>query len=168
MSQIRRRVLFISVGAVILVALAAWVRWPTFLLYNASESAPRGWYWQRPARELKPGLLVFARLPPAPARLAHARGYLPQHLPILKRIGALEGQSACVEHGHLRIDGQAVARTRIHDRLGRPLTPWTGCGQLGRDEVFLLTNHPASFDSRYFGPVQRSAILGEAVPLWTW
>lgn len=58
---------------------------------------------------------------------------------------------------------------RSHDGRGRPLAPWSGCRPLAHGEVFLLASHsPASFDSRYFGPVQREAILGEALPLWTW
>jgi type IV secretory pathway protease TraF len=35
-------------------------------------------------------------------------------------------------------------------------------------ELFLLnSSHPASFDSRYFGPLDRSFVIGKAVPLWT-
>jgi type IV secretory pathway protease TraF len=49
------------------------------------------------------------------------------------------------------------------------LAAWPGCRVLRRDEVFLFAaGNVASFDSRYFGPVGREAILGEAVPLWTW
>ncbi|MGC5204350.1 S26 family signal peptidase, partial [Klebsiella pneumoniae] len=38
-----------------------------------------------------------------------------------------------------------------------------------RDEFLLLnpTNH-ASYDSRYFGPISRPAVIGKAIPLWTW
>ena len=36
-------------------------------------------------------------------------------------------------------------------------------------ELFLLSaTNPASFDSRYFGPVAVSAVIGSAQPLWTW
>lgn len=165
----RSALLAVSTVAVLLLALAAFVRWPTWLMYNPSESAPRGWYIQRTVHDMKPGMSVFARLPPGAAQLAGERGYLPWHLPILKRIGAIEGQVVCGENGLVRIEGRIVAVTRSRDGRGRPLVHWTGCRLLAHGEIFLFgTRSQASFDSRYFGPVQREAILGEAVPLWTW
>lgn len=164
----RKQLLGVAAAAVALVA-AAWLPWPTCLFYNPSDSAPRGWYAQRPVRELWPGQRVFARLPAAAARLADRRGYLPKHLPLLKRIGAVGGQHVCVQRGLVRIGGRAVALTRHHDGAGRPLAAWSGCRVLAPDEVFLFAaDRPASFDSRYFGPVGRAAVLGEAVPLRTW
>ena len=168
-AQKRKILLYVMAVAMSLLGLAAFVRWPTWLLYNPSESAPRGWYARRPAHDLKPGNLVFAQLPPRVAALAHERGYLPLHLPILKRIGAVAGQVVCAEHGLVRIEEQTVVAVRSRDGRGRPLPAWQGCRPLVDGEVFLLATHsPASFDSRYFGPVGREAILGEAVPLWTW
>lgn len=170
MTPRRRKILLcIATLAVALIGLAAFVRWPAWLIYNPSESAPRGWYAQRPVRVLQPGALVFARLPVAAAVLADERGYLPRHLPILKRVGAIAGQGVCAENGLVRIEGRTVAITRSRDGRGRPLVPWRGCRALAHGEVFLFaTRSQASFDSRYFGPVQHEAILGEAVPLWTW
>ncbi|MGH8061027.1 MAG: S26 family signal peptidase [Pseudoxanthomonas sp.] len=168
-AQKRKILLSVMVAAMSLLGLAAFVRWPTWLLYNPSESAPRGWYARRPAHDLKPGNLLFAQLPPPAAALAHERGYLPLHLPILKRIGAVTGQVVCAEHGLVRIEEQTVAVVRSRDGRGRSLPAWQGCRPLADGEVFLLATHShASFDSRYFGPVGREAILGEAVPLWTW
>lgn len=155
--------------AVALIGLAAFARWPIRLVYNPSESAPLGWYVWRPVHDLKPGMRVFARLPPAAEQLAEQRGYLPSNLPALKRIGALEGQAVCVEGGLVRIAGRTMTLARPHDGRGRPLAPWIGCRPLAHGEVFLLAGHShASFDSRYFGPVRGEAILGEALPLWTW
>lgn len=165
----RKILLCIATVAVALIGLAAFVPWPTWLIYNPSESAPRGWYVQRPVRALQPNTLVFARLPATAAVLADERGYLPRHLPILKRVGAIEGQMVCAENGLIRIGGRTVAIARSRDGRGRPLAPWRGCRALAHGEVFLFaTRSQASFDSRYFGPVQREALLGEAIPLWTW
>ena len=43
---------------------------------------------------------------------------------------------------------------------------WTGCRRLQPGQLLLLNRTSASFDSRYFGPVERTAILGKAVLLW--
>jgi type IV secretory pathway protease TraF len=48
------------------------------------------------------------------------------------------------------------------------LPHWDGCRTLQADELFLLMAAvPDSFDSRYFGPVSLSAVIGRLVPLWT-
>ncbi|MEL1262863.1 S26 family signal peptidase [Pseudoxanthomonas putridarboris] len=169
MTRRQRRLLGVAAAAVLLIGVAACALWPARLVYNPSDSAPRGWYAWWPLRDGRPGTPVFARLPADAAHLAHRRGYLPLHLPILKRIGAVGDQHACVRDGLVRIDDRVVALVRERDGAGRPLAAWPGCRTLAPDEVFLIASgHPASFDSRYFGPVGRDAILGEAVPLWTW
>jgi type IV secretory pathway protease TraF len=39
---------------------------------------------------------------------------------------------------------------------------------LAGDEVFLMNwDEPASLDGRYFGPIPLHAVVGRAVPLWT-
>jgi type IV secretory pathway protease TraF len=41
------------------------------------------------------------------------------------------------------------------------------CRRLEPGELFLLSvTNPASFDSRYFGPVSASAVIGVAHPVW--
>src|SRR3546814_12053963 len=103
------------------------------------------------------------------AGFAERRGYLPRAVPILKHVGAIAPQRVCVRDGTVHVDGRAVARTRSHDGAGRPLAAWPGCRELRQGEVFLLaTGNAASFDSRYFGPVPREAVFGEAEPLWIW
>ena len=96
------------------------------------------------------------------------RGYLPEHIPLLKRIGAMSPQQVCIEGRIVRIDGVAVAGVLPVDGRGRPLSVWQQCRRLRDGELFLLSANPASFDSRYFGPISASAVLGEAQPLWTW
>ena len=39
---------------------------------------------------------------------------------------------------------------------------------LSKDQYLLIsTDHPNSFDSRYFGPVNRSKIYYKVIPIWT-
>lgn len=137
-------------------------------IYNTSDSAPRGFYVVRQAQPAH-GDWVITRLPPDAAGLAAERQYLPTNVPLLKRVAAMYGEHVCVRDGRVTINGQDIARALDQDSLGRALAPWNGCRLLAEDEFFLLSVHrESSFDSRYFGPVSRIALLGVAVPIWVW
>lgn len=172
-----RRVLFAGMG-VGLAALCAPAVMPTLahdrivVVYNPTDSAPRGWYWVGSignVASLHVGSIVLARLPADVALFTGQRGYLPNGVPILKHVGAVAPQAVCVRGGTVLVDGEVVATARTHDGAYRPLQTWTQCRSLSEGELFLLSSmNPASFDSRYFGPIPASAVLGVARPLWTW
>ncbi|GKS77408.1 S26 family signal peptidase [Acidovorax sp. SUPP950] len=168
-----RRALLVCMSCA-LMALGAPVVWQVHkrIVYNPSASVARGWYRIDPIEKLdllRVGSIVLARLPDAVAAMAAQRGYLPAGVPILKRIGAAASQSVCVRDQVVRIDGVVVATARLHDGAHRTLTPWAQCRDLDENELFLLSDtNPASFDSRYFGPIDASAVLGIATPVWTW
>ena len=113
------------------------------------------------------GSIVLTRLPADAAALAAQRGYLPARVPLLKRVGAIAPQEVCIAGSSVRIDGVPSAAALRADRLGRPLPSWRQCRRLRPGELFLLSRtNPASFDSRYFGPVSASAVIGIARPVW--
>lgn len=166
-----KRASTIALGALAVFALVLpiWLPLPARVAYNASASAPLGWYRIDATAAIKPNDYVLVRLPPAIAMLAEQRGYLPSHIPLLKRVAAMAGTAVCVRHDVLFIDGMPRARLRSHDGQGRALPRWMPCRVLAADELVLLnTEHAASFDSRYFGPVSLRALRGKAVPIWTW
>lgn len=139
------------------------------LVYNPSDSVPRGWYRIVSADSLQVGSIVLARLPAPAAALAAQRGYLPAGIPLLKRIGAVAPQRVCVDGTSVLIDEAAVAAVLRADGHDRPLSAWSQCRRLAHGELFLLSNtNPASFDSRYFGPIRASDVIGSAQPIWTW
>lgn len=154
------------------IAALAWPSLHTSLariVYNPSDSVPPGWYRIGPPESLHVGSFVLLQLPADTAALAAQRGYLPEHIPLLKRIGAMSPQQVCIEKRIVRIDDIPVAGVHATDGRGRPLSAWQQCRQLHGGELFLLSaTNPASFDSRYFGPVAVSAVIGSAQPLWTW
>lgn len=139
------------------------------IVYNPSDSVPPGWYRIVPVDALQVGSIVLARLPAPASALATQRVYLPAGVPLLKRIGAMAPQRVCVDGTSVRIDDVVVAAVMRADGHGRPLSAWPKCRRLTRGELFLLSNtNPASFDSRYFGPIRASDVIGSAQPLWTW
>ncbi|HCG1270294.1 TPA: S26 family signal peptidase [Pseudomonas aeruginosa] len=176
-SRLRARLVLGGFAAVGLAALAwaAFVQPLPRLIYNPSDSVPVGWYRVDPQRHgadslprpLSVGSVVLTTLPPDVATLAAQRGYLPAHVPLLKRVGAVAPQHVCIVAGQVRIDGVPAAAALPADRLGRPLPSLQLCRRLEPGELFLLSvTNPASFDSRYFGLVSASAVIGVAHPVW--
>lgn len=176
-SRLRARLVLAGFAAVGLAALAwaAFVQPLPRLIYNPSDSVPVGWYRVQPfdhraaslPRPLFVGSIVLTRLPADAGVLAAQRGYLPVHVPLLKRVGAVAPQHVCIVVRQVRIDGVPVAAALPADRLSRPLPSLPLCRRLEPGELFLLSvTNPASFDSRYFGPVRASAVIGVAHPVW--
>ena len=175
--RVRARLVLAGLSACGLAALA----WASFvhplprLTYNPSDSVAVGWYrvdpldrrTSSPPRRLEVGSIVLVPLPAEAAALAAQRSYLPTRIPLLKRVGAVAPQEVCVIGGSVRIDGVPSAAVLSADRWGRPLPSWSQCRRLRPGELFLLSvTNPASFDSRYFGPVSVSAVIGVARPVW--
>ncbi|MEJ5030228.1 S26 family signal peptidase [Comamonas sp. MYb69] len=176
-SRLRARILLAGFAVVGLAALAwaAFVQPLPRLIYNPSDSVSVGWYRVDPLRHdtgslprpLSVDSIVLTRLPAEAATLAAQRGYLPAHIPLLKRVGAVAPQHICIVAGQVLIDGAPMAAVLPADRLGRPLPSWQLCRRLEPGELFLLSvTNPASFDSRYFGPVSATAVIGIAHPVW--
>jgi conjugative transfer signal peptidase TraF len=162
-----RVALTLQLAAAAIAAVVAGGVHPPRLIWNATASAPIGLYLVRRAQTLFRGELVLARLPAVTARLAARRGYLPLGLPVVKRIVGLSGDQICAHGNKLWRNGHFLANRLAADSRQRPLPDWQGCRRLSRAEVFLLMAHKRySFDSRYFGPVRRAAIIGRLVPLW--
>lgn len=176
-SRLRARIVLAGLSVCGLAALA----WASFvhplprLTYNPSDSVAVGWYRVDPldprTSSLPPSLhvgsIVLTRLPADAAALAAQRGYLPTRVPLLKRVGAVAPQEVCIAGGSVRIDGVPSAAVLSADRLARPLPSWPQCRQLRQGELFLLSvTNPASFDSRYFGPISASGVIGIAHPVW--
>ena len=176
-SRLCARIVLAGLSACGLAALA----WASFvhplprLTYNPSDSVAVGWYrvdpldhrTSSPPRRLEVGSIVLVPLPAEAAALAAQRGYLPTRIPLLKRVGAVAPQEVCIVGGSVRIDGVPSAAVLPADRWGRPLPSWEQCRHLRPGELFLLSvTNPASFDSRYFGPVSASAVIGVARPVW--
>ena len=176
-SRLRARLALTGFSAAGLAALA----WAAFvsplprLTYNPSDSVAVGWYRIEPfgnpvaslPRPLSVDSIVLVPLPAEAAALAAQRGYLPTRVPLLKRVGAVSPQEVCVAGGVVRIDGVPAAAVLPADRLGRPLPSWQQCRRLEPGELFLLSvTNPASFDSRYFGPIAASTVIGVAHPVW--
>jgi conjugative transfer signal peptidase TraF len=138
------------------------------ILWNTTASAPLGFFRLRPSADPAAGTWVVLRPPPGLGAWLVAGGYVPAHVPLLKRVAATAGQRICRFGTEVRIDGRTAAVALAHDRRGRTLPSWGGCRILGAGELLLLNAAPDSLDGRYFGPSRRADLLARAEPLWTW
>ena len=137
------------------------------LIWNASASLPIGLYAVRSIRTPHVGDLVIVAPPDDLAAYLARRRYLPDGVPMLKRIAALPGQTVCRHRLIVTVDGFEQTTARERDSRGRTLPKWSGCRRMAADEVFLLNRDaPDSLDGRYFGPLPSRAIRGRAAPLW--
>jgi len=142
---------------------------------NLTPSEPLGlWRIEGLHRPVEAGDLVFVCPPVNPLfEQARQRGYLRRGLcaggfaPLIKTAAALPGQH--VEIGdHVVIDGRPLYASVVRktDGEGRALTPYTG-GIVPPGHLFIHSSCASSYDSRYFGPVPDSGLLGLARPLLT-
>ena len=160
-----RRILLITTAIPVLaLAVTSFVDVPKKLIYNASASAPIGLYWLD-NRPIERGDYVLVRVPERVRNLVEERGYLPPDVPLVKRVVGLNGDRICRRFGEISIDGLVVATAKRRDGQGREMPDWHGCHILTEHSVFLLQDHPQSFDGRYFGPVDRRLIVGRATRL---
>ncbi len=151
-----------SLALALLLASILTKRHP-LIIWNQSLSAPIGLYW---VEQRCPGAgdLAVVRLPDHTADLAARRGYLPHSAYLLKRVAATGGDRICRLGGNVFIGSAFVARALDRDHGERALPKWRGCRILGPGELFLVSRAPASFDSRYFGPIGTENVVGRARP----
>jgi conjugative transfer signal peptidase TraF len=154
-----------AIGLTAVLASAA-LRTPPAVVWNTTASAPIGLYRTSPEPDPIIGDLVFVRPPELLAARLAAAGFLPKGALLVKQIAAVAPSIVCRVGDLVTLDGQPAVRALERDRFGRPLPVWSGCQRLAADEVFFLNEEPRSLDSRYFGPLPASAIIGRATPLW--
>ncbi len=163
-------VIFAGISVGVILIFVSFAPQTPLIVFNASGSAPRGFY-RVESRLPSRGEIAVVQPPPLIELMIVNRGFLPAGVPLLKQVAAAGGDEICRSEqpvGVVSVNGKVVAETFQTDRSGRALPAWQGCMRLIDGEYFLLQPHPLSFDSRYFGPVLRCDIVGVAHPLWTW
>jgi conjugative transfer signal peptidase TraF len=150
------------------MAIAAFVDFPTKLIWNASASTPIGLYSIAPADRFEVTDLVAVRAPESLAAFMVERGYIGRGVPLMKRVAGVPGQQVCRRDHTVTVDGVPLGDALDRDHLGRSLPVWQGCHRIAEGELFLMNwSVRDSLDGRYFGPLPTSTVIGQATPLWT-
>ncbi|WP_354248696.1 conjugative transfer signal peptidase TraF [Bradyrhizobium sp. LA2.1] len=166
--------MILATGAGLVVALA-FAAWGAGLRINMTPSYPRGLWRIAPLdRAVAVGDLVFI-CPPDTVEFERAfdRGYIRRGLcagglsPLIKTVAALSGQRVDIAE-RVSIDGKPLpdSDVRHRDAAGRSLSPFVG-GVIPAGELYLHSDFRGSYDSRYFGPLPSSGVLGLARPILT-
>jgi type IV secretory pathway protease TraF len=87
---------------------------------------------------------------------------------LIKTVAATAEQTVAIGRT-VSIEGVELPRSALvqRDGKGRMLVPYSG-GAVPRGEVFLHSGFVGSYDSRYFGPVPATGILGLAEEVFTY
>ena len=145
---------------------------------NTTKSIPLGLYWITDEQVNKSSYVIFC--PPAdPVFLeAKKRGYITTGFCdgelgyMMKKVLAAKGDSVSFEHDGVRVNGELLPLTAraTTDKHGREMpTPQTGVQVLSDDELLVMSDvNPKSFDSRYFGVVNRKQIKSVITPVFNW
>ncbi|MBN8955814.1 MAG: conjugative transfer signal peptidase TraF [Rhizobiales bacterium] len=164
----------LGLGAAALAGIAG-LGWIGGFRLNATPSYPLGlWRIERIVAPIKVGDLVFICMPAsAGLTLGLTRGYLRPGLcpggagPLIKTVAALP--RAHVEVGWtVTIDGGPLGNSRVSpvDAEGRALAAYAG-GIVPPGHLYLHSDYAGSYDSRYFGPLPDTGLLGLARPVAT-
>ncbi|GLQ49165.1 conjugative transfer signal peptidase TraF [Dyella flava] len=145
---------------------------------NLTASLPLGVYWAIHQPITHGAYVRFC--PPAEGAFAMARergylgtGYCPSgYSPMLKRVGGMQGDSVEVSDAGTWINGRFVplsARWQA-DPAGRPLPkPGQSHYALQPAQLWVISDtNDHSFDSRYFGPIDRAWVVEIVRPVLTW
>ncbi len=144
---------------------------------NLSESMPIGLY-REVSHPLIVGDIVSVCLPEEIAREGMMRGYIGvgrcanNSQPLVKQVIAMGGDVVRITPNQIFINGKLIpqSKTQILDESGRTLPAISrGTYQLQESQVWLQgIGHQNSWDSRYYGPIEKEQITSIVKPFITW
>lgn len=160
------RGLFLALIVTVMFAAVATFFAHPLVIYNSTDSLPRGLYRvvRKPAYEL--GDLVVFPIPETVRGLVKSRHWLPDNAFLIKPIAARSGDVLSTKNGRCFSNGIDFGPVNRADRNGLPLPVFLVNRQLHDREIAVVSPGCCSFDSRYFGPIREWEIIGIAVPIW--
>ena len=144
---------------------------------NMTESLPLGLYWRvdRPV-----GRDVYIRFCPPPTAVfveARQRGYLHggtcpgSYRALTKRVSGVPGDVVTQHAEGIRVNGLLLpgSAAMAVDAAGRAMPQIQPRYVLAASQLWVMSDtNPKSFDSRYFGPIDKRWVVDVVVPVLTW
>ncbi|ASQ90959.1 conjugative transfer signal peptidase TraF [Prosthecochloris sp. GSB1] len=136
------------------------------IIYNATDSLPHGIYRVIKQQTYERGDLIVFPVPERVRSLVIERGWLKPDSYLIKPVAAINGDNVWITCGQVFVNGMSFGVIKKQDRKGLPLPSLVINDTLSAGEIAVLQRSDDSFDSRYFGPIDESQIIGRAVTIW--
>jgi type IV secretory pathway protease TraF len=85
---------------------------------------------------------------------------------LLKIVGCAPGQLLRVENSEYYCGGKYLGHALANDSKGKPLPRFIYNGPVPAGSLFMVGNHPRSYDSKYFGFINADSVIKKAYPIW--
>lgn len=163
--------------ALTIIILLLFVYAKSKLIINTSPSIPLGIYTLKPiSGQLKQNDLIAFCLDKKDQDFALSRGYILAgtrcngSTPLLKSIIAIPGDNVTLTNNKIIVNNKTYNYpTQQYDSKNRLLPNWPrGKYQNTLGFWVIGTNSNKSWDSRYFGSINRNQIIFLIKPLWLW
>ena len=141
----------------------------TRIIYNPSPSMPEGFYNLSYPTTIERGMSVLFPVLKEWHTLFYGGGSLKKKAPLIKYVGAVEGDEVCVVNNTLFINKQNNGIIFDTDSQGLSLSKVLPKGCTMVEPGFFLPiglANQKSLDGRYIGFIKSDSIIGEAKPLW--
>lgn len=86
--------------------------------------------------------------------------------PFLKQAVGMPGDHVVVKEGVVLVNGNPLAELNLAQKTDRPLSSFDRDLIVPAHHYWMMGTHPYSYDSRYWGLVDQSQILGRGKPVW--
>jgi conjugative transfer signal peptidase TraF len=142
--------------------------WVSGIRFNYTSSMPIGFYLIKSNSSLNIERYVVVKLPDDILLYGYKRGYLlTDNTKVIKQIIAKPGDNVILTNEEIIVNGVAFyAPTHKYDSLNRSLHIYPRGKYFNTDRYWLYGsgNKKESWDSRYYGPIEKSHIIGLAIP----
>ncbi|MBU1386942.1 MAG: conjugative transfer signal peptidase TraF [Proteobacteria bacterium] len=172
-----KKVSLISVSVFSIVVITGCIFYQTGFRINLTSSLPLGiWKIDKSFARIEKGDYVWFTPTKKIADFALKRGYLEKNtncennaIPLLKIVYGLPGDKYSFHQNAIRINNVPVKnlKRRETDSKDRPM-PKISNGIIRENQLFVLTMHSHSYDSRYYGTIPIENVIGTAKPILTW
>ena len=167
---------YVAIGALSAIGLLA-IAGLAGARFNLTASLPKGLYWVIDRPIARDAYVMFC--PPSSGAFVASQkrgyvgtGYCPNgYAPLLKKVSGVGGDNVSVGKDAIAINGRVLplsARSAV-DGAGRPLPQPFDRYVLNDAQLWVMSDtNPKSFDSRYFGPIEKQWVTAVVRPVMTW